>query len=175
MKIYLRPLQEKDAVGMLEWMTDPSIVCFFRFDASKMTIDSCKNYIKSANQSSDCKHFAIADEADQYLGTISLKEIDREKKTAEYAISTRKCAHGTGVALQATKEIFKVAFETLNLEQVYLNVLVENKRANAFYHKVGFQYQCREEHAVEIRNEWKDLNWYAINREDYMRNVKDGK
>ena len=175
MKIYLRPLQEKDAAGMLEWMSDPSIHCFFRFDASKVTLDSCCNYIQLANQSLDCRHFAIADEADNYLGTISLKDIDHEKKTAEYAISTRSCVHGTGAALQATQKILKIAFDELDLEQVYLNVLVENVRANSFYKKVGFQYKYREKYTVEIGNEWRDLNWYVFNREDYLRNKRDGK
>ena len=31
MQVHLRPLEEKDAPLMLEWMTDPSITEFFRF------------------------------------------------------------------------------------------------------------------------------------------------
>ena len=44
-EIYLRGLQEKDAPYMLEWMQDPDIACFFRFDAQKMTVDSCRDFI----------------------------------------------------------------------------------------------------------------------------------
>lgn len=169
MKIHLRTLEEKDAEGMLEWMTDPSVICFFQFDATNMTIDSCLEFISTANRNSECRHYAIADEFDNYLGTISLKDINAEKKTAEYAISTRSCAHGTGAAMQATEEVLKIAFEQLNLERVYLNVLVDNARANAFYKKAGFRFERCEEHAVKIRGEWKDLNWYAINREEFLR------
>lgn len=169
MKIHLRELQKKDAYGMIEWMTDPSIICFFQFDATKITIESCFEFIAAANKNFECRHYAIADEEDNYLGTISLKDIDTEKKSAEYAISTRNCAHGTGAAKQATEEVLKIAFEKLQLERVYLNVLVENARANAFYKKAGFRYERCEEHSIKIRNEWKDLNWYAISREEFLK------
>lgn len=162
--ISLRKLQQKDAPLMLEWMHDPSIACFFRFDAMSMTEKKCIEYIRTANSDENSKHFAIADENDEYLGTISLKNIDKEKKEAEYAISTRKKAHGTGSAMAATKEVLRIAFGELGLERVYLNVLSENGRANAFYLKAGFRFERREEHAVEIRGDRKSLNWYAIKK-----------
>lgn len=158
--IHLRQLEMKDAPMMLEWMQDPSIACFFRFDAQNMTIADCEKYISSSDSDTRSKHFAIADENDEYLGTISLKNIDHDKKEAEYAISTRKKAHGTGAAMAATKEILRIAFEELGLKRVYLNVLKENARANAFYKKAGFQFDYCEENAVEIHGEKKDLNWY---------------
>ncbi|MDO4465990.1 MAG: GNAT family N-acetyltransferase [Bacillota bacterium] len=161
MKVQLRELEEKDAVGMYEWMSDPTIVCFFRFDASHVSIDSCKAFIKKAKQDVHSKHFAIVDETDWYMGTISLKNIN--DKDAEYAISTRKCVHGTGVAKQASEQILKMAFEELGLEKVYLNVLANNTRANAFYKKIGFVFTRKEENAFD----GKDLNWYEILKENY--------
>lgn len=168
MQIHLRALQEKDAPLMLEWMQEPSIACFFRFDASKMTEQSCKSFIESANKDEHSRHYAIAGENDEYLGTISLKDIG--DTSAEYAISTRKCAHGTGAASQATQALFDIAFNELKLERVFLNVLTENLRANAFYKKIGFAYEYTEKNAVEIRGEMKDLNWYVINKKDYSEN-----
>ena len=167
MMIHLRPLMEKDAPFMLEWMTDPEITRFFRFDASRVTADSCRTFIEGAQNQCDAVHFAIADENDEYLGTISLKDIDREKRCAEYAISTRKKAHGTGAAMEATQLILQYAFETLELEQVYLNVLVENGRANAFYCKAGFRFVREEADALELRGSRKALNWYSIHKSDW--------
>ena len=160
MTIHLRPLLEKDAPFMLEWMTDPEITRFFRFDASRVTLDSCLAFIASVHDQPDAVHFAIVDGKDEYLGTISLKDIDRDKGCAEYAISTRKSAHGTGAAMQATRQILEYAFETLGLDRVYLNVLSENGRANAFYRKAGFRFVREEPGALELRGEKKALNWY---------------
>lgn len=167
MAIRLRPLMEKDASGMLEWMRDPSIARFFRFEAEKMTLDSCRSYIAAAGNDPDCRHYAIADETDTYLGTISLKNIDRAKKEAEYAISTRSCAHGTGAAMSATMDILDIAFGALGLTRVYLNVLADNGRANAFYKKAGFRFTHTEQNALTIRSETKDLNWYSISAEEW--------
>lgn len=166
--IHLRELQEKDAPYMLEWMKDPSISCFFRFDAQDMTEDSCRQFILDSTKNASCRHYAIADETDEYLGTVSLKNINCEKGEAEYAISTRKKAHGTGAALEATRRILQIAFYDLNLERVYLNVLAENQRANAFYRKAGYRFNYSEENAVEIRGEKKTLNWYEIDQKHFV-------
>ncbi len=162
MKVQLRPLKSKDAPFMLEWMTDPEITRFFRFDASTITLESCLDYIGRAQTDPDTIHFAIVDENDEYLGTISLKDIDREKQQAEYAISTRKKAHGSGAALEATRLILQYAFEELGLKRVYLNVLAENGRANAFYRKAGFRFVREEPDALELRGKRKALNWYEM-------------
>lgn len=172
MTIHLRALQKKDAPFMLEWMTDPEITRFFRFDASRISEESCRDYIEKAQAYPNTVHFAIADEADEYLGTISLKDIDREKKCAEYAISTRKKAHGSGAALEATRLILDYAFQTLGLERVYLNVLAENGRANSFYRKAGFCYLREEPEALDLHGQLKTLNWYAIQSNDWRRSCE---
>lgn len=165
-QIHLRKLELKDAPLMLEWMQDPSIACFFRFDAQSMTVSDCEEFILCADNDTNSKHYAIVNEDDEYLGTISLKNIDYQKQEAEYAISTRKKAHGTGVAMAATKEILRIAFEELGLKRVYLNVLAENKRANGFYRKAGFWFDYSEENAIEINGKKRALNWYSMKRMD---------
>ena len=162
MNVHLRPLEPKDAPFMYEWMTDPDITKFFRFEAARITRESCEAFIEASSAQPNTVHFAIADENDEYLGTISLKDVDREKQQAEYAISTRKKAHGSGVALEATRLILQYAFEELGLKRVYLNVLVENGRANAFYRKAGFRFVREEPEALELRGMRKPLNWYEM-------------
>ena len=165
MDFYLRSLRPEDAPLMLEWMQDPSIACFFRFDAAVMTVEKCAAFIESANCDQKSRHYAIADENDEYLGTISLKNIQND--SAEYAVSTRKCAHGTGAAVYATREILRIAFEELGLETVFLNVLADNLRANAFYCKMGFRFKYAEENALELHGTPRTLNWYSISGDEW--------
>ena len=54
------------------------------------------------------------------------------------------------------------------MERVYLNVLGENGRANAFYRKAGFRFIREEPKALELRGTKKDLNWYDITKEAFM-------
>lgn len=157
----LRKLEQKDVPYMMEWMQDPGIICNFRANFGAMTE---KDVIEFVNNSftDENKNFAIVDEHDEYMGTISLKHISDTDKNAEYAIVTRRKAHGTGMAYDATKEIIKYAFEELGLHRVYLNVLEENERANRFYEKAGFTYEGKFKDHLFLDNTYKNLNWYGI-------------
>lgn len=163
-RFLIRPLKNKDAEGMLEWMTDLEITKFFRFDASSVTLDSCRSFIAGADQNGNTLHYAVVDERDEYLGTISLKNIDEKASSAEYAISMRACAHGSGAAADGTEAVLNIAFNTLGLHRVYLNVLADNGRANAFYRKMEFSFEYSEKNAVQINGIYRDLNWYAVTK-----------
>lgn len=98
----------------------------------------------------------------EYLGTISLKNIDLKNKNAEYAISTRKKARGTGANQKATESLLKYGFDKLQLHRIYLNVLSSNKRAISFYKKCGFIYEGKFKDHLFIDDRYQDLEWYAI-------------
>ena len=114
----LRMLEAKDAPFILEWMKDPSVNCFFRFDPEKITEQSVTEFIQSAQDSAVDLHLACVNDNDEYLGTVSLKHMDKSASTAEYAISFRQSAQGTGAARYATSEIIKMAFESLGLNRI---------------------------------------------------------
>ncbi len=157
----LRKLKIKDAPFMLEWMLDPEVAKNFRTDFSQMTIEKAEAFILSAQNFESTRNYAIVNQEDEYLGTISLKNIDFENKNAEYAVSLRKKAQGTSVASDATNALFDIAFNELDLHRVYLNVLDENIRANKFYLKIGFVYEGQSKDCLRIDGEFKSLNWYA--------------
>jgi diamine N-acetyltransferase len=135
-KFSLRPLKEKDAPRMLEWMNDPDSTQFLKIGGKTYTIEDTLSFIKNAEDESKYFHRAIVNNNDEYLGTISLKNIDYEKKEAEYAIAMHPDARSTGAALWATQTIFGLAKSNLNLRRIYLNVLEGNIRANKFYKKL---------------------------------------
>lgn len=157
----IRRLEEKDASLMLEWMHDNMINCNFRYPFAEMTLEKATAFIRESFTEKN-QHFAIVDENDEYLGTISLKNISQQDGNAEYAIVTRKKAQGTGVARQATKELIQYAFEQLKLHKLYLNVLEENVRARKFYGKCGFAQEGIIKDAVRIKNDYKNLVLYGM-------------
>lgn len=157
----LRRLEEKDAPFMLEWMHDCTINCNFQYPFAEMTIEKVKAFIEDSFNEEN-KHFAIVDIKDEYLGTISLKNISQENKNAEYAIVTRKKAHGTGAATQATQELLCYAFDELGLHKVYLNVLEDNIRARKFYEKCGFVQERISKDAIMAADGYRSLVWYGI-------------
>ena len=140
--IRLRNLEVKDVPFMLEWMHDPQIQKCFQKNMLGMSQDDAEEFCRitaenQRNKENECSdiHYAIVEEQDEYLGTISLKNIDRVSASAEYAISTRICVQGRGVAQEATRLILQKGFNEMGLHRVYLNVLSDNTRAVRFYEK----------------------------------------
>lgn len=162
----LRMPKEKDAEGILSWMHDPATREIFATDFSSFTLDKVLDFINNANNDKNV-NFVCADNDDNYLGTVSLKNIDYSAKNAEYAVSFCPCSHGTGAAAFATMEILKYAFETLGLERVYLNVLSDNLRANGFYKKMGFVFEGEFRNHIIINGRLKNLCWYSMLKDEF--------
>lgn len=162
----IRKLILKDALPMLQCMKDENVNHFMNIDGKNMKLEDCEKFIHGSFNDKN-QHFAIVDEADNWCGTISLKNIDYKVNQAEYAIITSSSVHGKGYALVASKELLDYAFYELKLNRVYLDVLKENVRANRFYEKVGFKYEGCFRESILIKNQIYDLNWYSMLKSDY--------
>lgn len=158
----LRPLELKDSERMLEWMRDPEITGHLQIGGPNTTREGVERFILNSRIESKNLHRAVVNKADEYMGTVSLKHIDREKGEAEYAIAMHRLALGSGAAFCASEQILRIAFEKLGLDRVYLNVLQENRRAIKFYTKFGFHYT--HESLLELKNGKKILLWFETTR-----------
>jgi diamine N-acetyltransferase len=163
----LRTLEDKDAIHMLEWMKDKKVNKYFRFDPETISLDTVMKFIKSSINVAGSYHFAIVDENDEYLGTVSLKDIDQSAKNGEYAIALRTKAQGHGTGKFATEAILEFAFKELELERVYLNVLSDNIHAIDFYQKIGFKYEGEFFKHIMLNGELKSLMWFRMMRCEY--------
>lgn len=158
----LRSLIIEDAKHMMEYIDDTEISSNFKFTRYPFSIDGFRSFIQANWEDKKNIHYAI--EADEYAGTVSLKNINTIDRTAEYAIVIRKKYWGTGIAKDATDQIISYGFSTLNLEKIYLNVLSSNVRANKFYKKIGFTYEGSFKNHVFVNGKYEDLNWYCVFR-----------
>lgn len=123
---------------MLEWMHDPDCVSLLQSDFMSKTADDCLRFIDYAQTAGDDLHLAIADGDDTYMGTVSLKHIDKAAGRAEFAISIRRCAMGTGISTAAMAEIIRMGLGELGLREIYWCVSPENRRAVRFYDKNSY-------------------------------------
>lgn len=168
----IRKLEMKDLPYMLEWMHDKSVTRHLQANFESFTEEKVTNFIKDAmcqNDESEHLHYAIVDEKDEYMGTISLKNINRKDKNAEYAIVTRSVAHGKGYARTATKDILAVGFDELNLEKIYLYVSVNNIGANKFYRKCGFVEEGVFRKHLMINDKLEDIRWFSQLKTEFIR------
>lgn len=166
----LRELVEEDAPLMLEWMHDSDVIAGLPTDFASKTKDDCLAFINSAEKPQEL-HLAIASEENEYMGTVSLKHIDRESGNAEFAIVVRKAAMGRGYSWYSMVSILDMAFEQLNLQSVYWCVSTDNRRACRFYDKHGFHETCDIPQSILKRYIGvKRLRWYSVLRGDDYRN-----
>ena len=78
-------------------------------------------------------------EGQRPIGSVYLRDIDRESKKAEFGIFIgEKEWLGRGIGEEAAKLILEYGFEELELHKIKLRVLADNKRAIASYRKAGF-------------------------------------
>ena len=78
--IILRKLQLKDVPLMLEWMHDEEAKHIFQNNFAEIDDVAAKKFVENSFRE-DQQHFAIVDDQDdEYLGTISLKNIDLKNK-----------------------------------------------------------------------------------------------
>ena len=174
--ISLRELQEKDAPLMLEWMHDLNIQRGFQKKFTTATLDQVNEFISNAvinemPSQGESLHYAIVDEQDEYLGTISLKDIDWKNQSAEYAIATRKSAQGRGIAFAATGLLLKKAFRELNLHRVYLNVLADNAAAIRLYERSGFVFEGEFRDHLKREDHFVNWRWYGILQSEFNEEI----
>ncbi len=178
MNIRLRKLEKKDAVLMLEWMHDENCQKGFKKNMASYTLERVEEFccsaaseVKDRNVISNI-HIAIVDEKDEYLGTVSLKNINFNDNNAEYAIVIRPSFQRKGIAYEASKKILKIGFEKYGLNKIYLTVFEDNIGAIFLYEKLGFVYEGTLRNHIFVNNVYKNWKLYGILESEYYEQYK---
>lgn len=78
------------------------------------------------------------------LGAAGMHAVDWRNRWAELGIFLGdKSRWGDGLGTEATRLLVRWAFDTLNLNRVFLRVYADNARAIRCYEKVGFKHEGR--------------------------------
>jgi len=142
-RIYLRVLdEEKDATEeYCDWLNDPDVNKYL--ETKEATISELMQYIKDKNNDPNSLFLGVFLKKDsKHIGNIKLEPIDFDDKKATLGILIgNKEYWGRGLGTEATKLLIEYAFNTLDLIEVNLGVISENKAAIRVYEKVGFNYE----------------------------------
>ena len=162
--MYLRKLELKDAPLMLEWMQDSSVTNNLRTDFASMTINNAEEFINRSRVDKANLNFAIASDEDEYMGTVSLKNI--ENGVAEFAITVRSKAMGKGYSWYGMKNILLKAFNEYSINTVFWCVTRNNTRAIRFYDKHKFSEVTNVPRILLSRYDGIDnLKWYSVQKD----------
>lgn len=161
----LRKLRSADASLMMEWMHDADVVAHLGTNFAEKTLDDCSRFIALSQEDPQNLHLAVVDDSDEYMGTVSLKHMDFDAGTAEFAITVRASAMGRGFSRYGMQEILRIGTEELGLDAIYWCVSTDNRRAVRFYDKCGYARTENVPHSI-LENytpeQKKKFLWYVF-------------
>ncbi|HEV7731639.1 MAG TPA: GNAT family N-acetyltransferase [Candidatus Binatia bacterium] len=147
--VYLRPLEEDDAVVSHGWLNSPEIRRGLASRVRPHTTASAREYIRNLDPEHD-QVFAIVTRGDGiYVGNCGLHDIDPVNRVAGLGLLIGHKDHwGRGFGTEAVTLVCVHAFDTLNLRKVWLRCHATNDRGLRLYRRVGFEVEGRlREHA----------------------------
>ena len=173
--VYLRALEVDDARTVQPWFNDPEVLCFLA-RCRPMTLAEEEAFLRKLAEGPDNVAFGVVVRAtDQLIGTAGLHQIDHRTRQAAFGISLGdKEAWGHGYGTEATRLVLGHAFETLNLNRVWLHVYEYNPRAAHVYEKVGFRHEGRLRQAAFHDGRYWDTLVMGILREEWRPNRQAG-
>jgi RimJ/RimL family protein N-acetyltransferase len=172
--IYLRPLEREDARTIVPWFNDPEVMRYL-LRYRPLTLTEEEEFLKRMAQSeTDLALGIVRKGEDRLIGATGFHHIDARCRHASFGILLGdKEAWGKGYGTEATGLMVGYAFETLNLNRVWLHVYEYNERGKRAYEKVGFRVEGRlRQDTFRDGRYWDTLvmgilrdEWRALHRE----------
>lgn len=138
-RIYLRKMNAGDTEQILRWRNSEFVRERFLF-REPLTREMHESWIKTKVIPGFVVQFIIGiTETGKEIGSVYFRDIDREKKTAEFGIFIGEERNGRkGYGSEALALAIKYAAEQMHMRKIFLRVLANNEKAIRIYEKNGF-------------------------------------
>ncbi|MDP1459804.1 GNAT family protein [Bacillus wiedmannii] len=144
--ICIREIEEEDIECLRNWRNQENIKKYF-INQDDITVKQQEEWFQNYKQKQDDKMFVIEETTNGYtkIGAVALYHINFHTHTVEFGrlMIGNELFVGKGYGKQAANLVCKYAFEVLNMEKIYLRVLVYNIKAIQLYHDIGFVIEKR--------------------------------
>ena len=117
----------------------------------------------------------VVRETDRLIGVAGLEKTDVRHRHTMFGIGIGdKTAWGKGYGTETTRLLAAHAFETLNLNRVWLSVYEYNPRGIRAYEKAGFRVEGRLRQDCYRDGRYWDTILMALLREDWEKQRAEG-
>ena len=105
-----------------------------------------------------------------YIGHISIKNIDWMIPRGELAYIISEEYEGRGIMSEAVKTLIRFGFSELLLSKLFLRILTDNEKSIKVAVRCGFSKEglLRKDHRT-FMGELVDLYYYGLTKEDYQK------
>ena len=137
--VYLRALDRADAPVILPWVNDPAVIQHLLIHRP-MNLAEEEAFIDAVSRSQSDVVFGICQrQPDRLVGVAGLHRVDHKNRHGMFGIFIGAAdARGCGLGTEATALVVRYAFDTANLNRVWLHVYEDNPAAIHVYEKLGF-------------------------------------
>lgn len=168
--VTLAPLDRFHAAAMVRWLSDRTVAANLGFRAQP-TLAKTLEFIAGSNTETVCGRAIM--HGDLHVGTVVLDHIDRHIRKARLHIYLGEDrARGHGVGRQAVELATGLAFDTLDLNKVWLTVHVRNIAAIRAYLAAGFVLEGTHRQEFMLDGELVDEHYMGMLRGHPGRAVK---
>lgn len=160
-KVYLRPITPADTDKIVAWRNRDFVRKNFIYQ-KLFTREGHEAWLREQVESGHVAQFIIC-VAEKEIGSVYLRDIDREKGEAEYGIFIGESeALGRGYGTQAAKLMLNYGFETLGLQKIFLRLLEDNAKALGSYRKAGFKLLENKRETVNLEQGVREVLFMEI-------------
>ena len=136
--VTLRPIELKDTPLIVQWRNQEDVRKNL-YIQTDLTPQMHEQWYHTRVETGQCAQFIIECD-DGPIGTVFLKNIDRELQKAEFGIFLgNRASRGKGYGSAAAEKIIEYGFTVLSLNRIYLTVFMSNPAAIRSYEKAGFR------------------------------------
>ena len=165
-EITIRAFEKQDIPRKVRWINDSENNRYLHYDLP-LREDQTELWFES-HRNDKSRYDAVIEADGVPVGTIGLLNIDRKNRKAEYYIAMGERSYsGRGVAKQASELLLQYAFETLELNRVYLYTELHNLAAQKLFARIGFRQEGLLRQDVLSHGNLADRYVYALLKEDW--------
>lgn len=161
--IILHFISREDTGDIVRWRNQDFVRQRFIYQED-FTIESHMEWMETKVSTGEAVQFIIEYKKDhKRVGSVYLRDIDDKNNKAEFGIFLgEKDYIGKGIGSEAAKLILDYAFNTMNLNKVFLRVLADNVRAARSYEKAGFKREGYFEQDIMMNGEYCDVIFMGV-------------
>ena len=167
--LLMRPLESHDSSAILDLVVTPEIAAN-TFVPQPYPPEAASEFVRLGRERwryDEAYVFGVIEKCSQrFAGCMGIHPVAAHGR-AEVGYWIGKAFWGRGLATSALRLLLQFAFETLKLNRVEAGHFAHNPASGRVMEKAGMRFEGLRRQYVLHREQYKDLVWYAILREDY--------
>ena len=185
-KVYLRPITSEDTDRIVTWRNRDFVRKNFIYQ-KPFTREGHEAWLKEQVEPGHVAQFIICvmtvtdhlretEGHEEAIGSVYLRDIDREKGEAEYGVFIgEEKALGQGYGTQAAKLMLDYGFGKLGLKKIFLRLLEDNGKALRSYEKAGFQMINNRRETVSLEQGVREVLFMEIDYDAWKHKTEENR